>query len=377
MKPRLSIGLIGHGFMGRAHSHALHDLEFFFDPGVAVVRKTLCGIGDDVAGTAARYGWQGWTNSWEEVIADPEIDAVSICTPGDAHREIAVAAAQAGKHVLCEKPLANSLAEALDMYEAARSAAVKHVVNFNYRKLPAVALARRFLQQGRLGEVRFFRATYFQDWALSPDVPFLWRFDKAKAGAGSMADNGSHIIDLARWLVGEFAEVAGTAEITVKERRSVEDGAIRPVTTDDTAAFLARFENGAIGLFATNRTSAGHKNALVFEVTGARGALVFDLERLNELQVYFYDEAPERQGFRTIMVTDPSHPYISRWWPPGHVIGWEHGFVHQYYEFVKAIAEDATPSPTFYDGMKAQAVLEAIETAWRGKRWAPVPDTEA
>lgn len=366
----LRIALIGHRFMGKAHHHALHDVGLFFDTGLVPVKRTLCGVEDDVAETAARWGWERWTHDWREVVADPEIDTVDIATPGNTHAEIAIAAAGAGKHVLCEKPLALTTTEARAMLDAAEAAGVRHGVNFNYRRLPAVALAKRLIADGRIGDVLYFRATYWQDWTLSPDFPWVWRMDRRVAGAGSMADKGSHLVDLARFLVGEFAEVAATSEVFIKERPAA-DGR-RPVTTDDAAAFLARFRNGAIGLFGTNRMSAGHKNSLGFEVNGSRGSLIFDLERLNELQLYSASDPSDTQGFRTIIVTEAEHPYIKSWWPPGHVIGWEHTFVHQYYEFLSAIAEGHAMSPSFADGLRAQQVLDAVETAAREKRWIEI-----
>jgi predicted dehydrogenase len=370
MKPPVRLALIGHKFMGKAHSQALHDLPFFFDLPVEPVRAVLCGLGNDLAPTAARYGWQAHTSDWKAVVNDPSINAVSIATPGNTHCEIAVAAANAGKHVLCEKPLALTGAEARRMYDAVEQAKVRHVVNFNYRRVPAVRLARKLISGGQLGDILYFRATYWQDWPLDPGFPFVWRFDKSAAGAGSMADKGSHIVDLARYLAGEIDEVASITTIYVKQRF---DGPLpRPVTTDDAAAFITRFRNGALGLFGTSRMSAGHKNGLSFEVNGSRGSLMFDLERLNELQVYFAGDAADVQGFRTISATGPQHDYIAAWWPPGHVLGWEHTFIHQYYEFLKAIASAAPTEPSFYDGLRTQQVLDAVETAAAEKRWIPV-----
>jgi predicted dehydrogenase len=373
MKQPLRFGLIGHKFMGKAHSQALHDVSFFFEARFEPVRAVLCGLEDDLPEAAARYGWQRWTHSWREVVADPEIDVVVIATPGNTHCEIAIAAAEAGRHVICEKPLALDAEQAARMCKAVERAGVKHLVNFNYRRVPAVQLARQLIEQGRLGEIYYFRGTYWQDWPLDPAFPFVWRFDKAIAGAGSMADKGSHLVDLALYLVGDIVEVAATTEIFVRERPAPE-GAARRVTTDDAAAFLARFRSGAIGLFGTSRMSAGHKNALGFEVNGSRGSLIFDLERLNELQVYFVDDDRAARGFRTIMVTEPVHRYVDRWWPPGHVLGWEHTFIHQYYEFLHALETDTLPSPNFHDGLKVQRVLDAVEQAVAEKRWIGVPE---
>lgn len=373
MKQPLRFGLIGHKFMGKAHSQALHDVPFFFETRFQPVRAVLCGLEDDLPEAAARYGWQRWTHSWREVVADPEIDVVVIATPGNTHCEIAIAAAEAGRHVICEKPLALDAEQAARMCQAVERAGVKHLVNFNYRRVPAVQLARQLIEQGRLGEIYYFRGTYWQDWPLDPAFPFVWRFDRAIAGAGSMADKGSHLVDLALFLVGDIVEVAATTEIFVRERPAP-DGIARTVTTDDAAAFLARFRNGALGLFGTSRMSAGHKNALGFEVNGSRGSLIFDLERLNELQVYFVDDDCAARGFRTIMVTEPVHRYLERWWPPGHVLGWEHAFSHQYYEFLHALETEALPSPNFHDGLKVQRVLDAVEQAAAERRWIGVPE---
>jgi predicted dehydrogenase len=357
MKRKLNIALIGHRFMGRAHSHALHDLPMFFDPPFDPVRHTLCGRGEDLEDAAARMGWSKTTRRWEDAVSDADTELVIIASSGNTHRDIAVAAARAGKHVMCEKPLANTEAESRAMLDGARTAGVSHGVNFNYRKLHAVALAKSLVSEGRLGRLLFFRATYFQDWTLTPGLAYVWRFDRAAAGAGSMADNGSHAVDLARQLCGEFTEVAATAGIFAQVREG------RPVTTDDAAAFLARFDNAPLGIFGTNRMSAGHKNALGFEINGTAGSLIFDLERLNELQVYLAEDGPT-SGFRTVIATDAAHHnYICHWWPAGHVLGWEHGFVHQYADFFEAIAKGTEASPNFEDGWRAQCVLDAVETA--------------
>lgn len=377
MKKKLNIGLIGHKFMGKAHSHALRDISMFFELDSEPVMHTLCGIGEDLEATARRYGWQRHTQSWEDVIGDPDIDIVDVCTPGNTHCEIVTAAARAGKHVLCEKPLALNADEALQMYRAAETAGVRHLVNFNYRRVPAVALAKALTEEGRLGTIYHFRAVYQQDWPLDAKFPYLWRFDKTVAGAGSMADKGSHIVDLARYLVGEIDEVAAANEIFVKHRPVAgSPGARKEVTTDDAAVFIARLAGGAMALFLTSRMSAGHKNCLAFEVNGSQGSLMFDLERMNELEVYFRGEQPE--GFRTVMVTDAAaHRYIQNWWPPGHVLGWEHTFVHQYYEFLQGIMGGCQPAPSFLDGLRNQEVLDAIEVAAREKRWVAVSRAEA
>lgn len=374
MKADLNIGLIGHQFMGRAHSHALREVGVVFDLPLKPVMKTLCGIGDGLAATAERYGWQRTSEDWRSVVEDPGIHAVDICAPGSLHAEIAIAAARNGKHVLCEKPLALTAAEAAQMHDAAVQAGVVHMVNFNYRRVPAVAFARELIQQGRIGRVLFFEATYRQDWTLDPAVPFVWRMDRSVAGAGSMADKGSHIVDLARFLAGEFEAVSAATGIHVKERSLPGDSGVkREVTTDDAAVFTARFANGALGLFGTSRMAAGHKNTLAFEVNGTEGSIRFDLERLNELEVYFASEDGGTRAFRRLLVTEPSHPYMSAWWPAGHVIGWEHTFVHQYFEFISAIAKGSAVPPDFGDGLRAQQILDAVETAASEERWVRVP----
>jgi len=371
MASPLHIALIGHRFMGRAHNHALQQSALLSETGLCPVKRTLCGVEDDLAETAGQWGWERWTHDWHAAVADPEVDLVDIATPGNTHAEIAVAAARAGKHVLCEKPMALNAGDAAAMLEAASDAGVTHCVNFNYRRLPAVALAQQLIRAGEIGTIYYFRATYWQDWPLAPDSPWVWRMDRGVAGAGSMADKGSHLVDLARFLAGEFAEVAATSEIFVRERPSA--AGPRPVTTDDAAAFLARFRNGAIGLFGTSRMSAGHKNSLGFEINGSKGSIVFDLERLNELQLYSASDPSVAQGFRTILATQPEHPYMKSWWPPGHAIGWEHTFVHQYYDIFTAIAGGGSMSPSFADGLRAQQVLDAVESAAREKRWVEVP----
>ena len=373
MKRALNVGLIGHKFMGKAHSHALRDVAMFFDLEAVPVMKTVCGVEDDLEEAARRYGWQAFTHSWEEVVNDPAIDIIDIATPGNTHWQIALAAAHQGKHILCEKPLALTPGEAREMYDAAEKAHVKHVVNFNYRRLPAVALAKKLIEEGQLGTIYHSRGTYQQDWPLDPNFPFIWRMDRTVAGAGSMADKGSHIVDLARHLVGEFEEVACASSIFVKERPLPDQShSKRDVTTDDAAVFIGRFQNGALGAFETSRMGAGHKNALTFEVNGSKGSVMFDLERLNELKLYTTSDPTDANGFRTIMVTEPFHQYVKSWWPPGHVLGWEHTFVHQYYEFLQAIACDSAPSPSFHDGVKNQEVLAAIEKAAAENGWVKV-----
>ncbi len=368
VKQTLNIGLIGHKFMGKAHSNALKNLNMFFEPGAMVNMKTICGVEDDIAEAAARYGWKSYETDWHKVVEDPEIDIIDICTPGLSHCEIALAAAKAGKHIICEKPLSMTAAEAGSMYASAVEQGIRHMVNFCYRRVPAVALAKEIISSSRLGEIYHFHAIYQQDW-VDESTPYVWRFDKKIAGAGAISDKGSHVIDLARYLVGELKEVVGMTDIFLAEHQDPVSGDMKPVTTDDAAMFLARFENGATGNFETSRISTGYKNALRFAVTGSKGSLRFNLERLNELEVYFADEDKTTQGFRTVLVTDAQHPYVNHWWPQGHIIGWEHLFVHQYYEFVRAIVENKAVQPDFYDGLINMQIIEAIERSARERCW--------
>lgn len=367
----LNFGMVGHKFMGKAHSHALRDVNMFFDTGVDVRMHTLCGIGDDLEQTAQAYGWENCETDWRKVVNDPQIDVISICSPGVTHMEVAVTAAKAGKHVICEKPLAMSAEEAKQMCDAVTAGGVKHMINFCYRRVPAVTLAKQLLDSGKIGRVTQFRATYQQDW-VDEDCPFVWRFDRAIAGAGSMADKGSHVIDLARYLVGEIAETAAMSDIFIPTHKDPVTGEAKLVTTDDAAMFLTRFTNGVMGVFQTSRVSPGYKNALRFEVTGTRGTIRFDLERLNELELYCMEEDKTAMGFKTIVVTEPVHPYIKNWWPLGHVLGWEHAFVHQYYELIKAITSGTDCAPDFYDGLQNMRVIDAVERAADTKTWVTV-----
>ena len=372
MKKALNIALIGHKFMGKAHSHAYKDVSMFFELECKPVMKVLCGIGNDLESTALKYGWETCEESWEKVVADPEIDVIDICTPDNFHKDIAIAAARNGKHVICEKPLALTLAEAREMAECVEKYKVKNMVNFTYRGIPAVRLAKQLVDEGRIGRIYHFKGLYQQDFSLSEDFPFVWRMDRNAAGAGTMADKGAHIIDLARYLAGEIDEVSCKSGTFIKERVVPGTAIRKEVTTNDAAVFICTFKNGALGLFETSNMSAGRKNALFFEINGSKGSIKFDLESLNELEVYFEEDEEIVQGFRKIIVTQPSHQYIKHWWPSGHILGWEHSFVHQVYEFLKAVEEDYMPSPGFYDGMKCQEVVDAIARADIEKKWVKV-----
>jgi predicted dehydrogenase len=367
----VGIALIGHAFMGRAHSSAWRQVGRFFDLPCVPRLRVVCGRDAARARAAAeRLGFEQSSADWQEVVARGDVDLVDVCTPGDSHLPIALAAAAAGKAILCEKPLANTLAEAEQMLAAVQRAGVVHMLCHNYRRAPAVQLARRYVEQGRLGRIHHFRGTYLQDWIVDPSFPLVWRLQKERAGSGALGDIASHSIDLARFLVGEIAEVSGLLETFVRER-PLEGGAGRgPVSVDDAALALVRFENGAIGSIEASRFCPGRKNHNRFEINGSRGSLAFDLERLNELEVY--EEQGADSGFRRVLATDPQHPFVSAWWPPGHVLGWEHTFTHTVADLLQAIARRETPSPSFEDGVRNQRVLDAIERSARARAWVKV-----
>jgi predicted dehydrogenase len=375
MKKPLRIAMIGHQFMGRAHSNAWRQVGHFFDAPFEPVMQVICGRDAERTRAAAeKLGWQEASVSWEETVRRPDIDAVDICTPGDLHRPVALAAAAAGKAVLCEKPLARDLAEAQEMLAAVRKARVVHMLCHNYRRVPALALARELIgsdsAESRIGRIFHFRAVYLHDRGIDPKAPRTWRHDKARAGSGALGDLGSHVIDLARFLVGEIAEVSGTLQTFIGQRTAAGAAAAQPVDVDDAALALFRFENGAIGSFEVSRFGMGRKNHARIEVSGVRGAFVFDLERLNELELYV-EEGPQ-SGFRTVLATHKQHPYIAAWWPPGHLIGYEHTFVHTVLDFMKGIADGRSPTPNFEDGVRGHQVLDAIERASASRCWERV-----
>jgi predicted dehydrogenase len=333
--------------------------------------KVICGRNSRaVAAAAKRLGFEEWATDWREVIGREDIGLVDICTPSDSHAEIAIAAAKAGKAVLCEKPLANSVAEAKAILRAVERAKVVHMLCHNYRRIPAVILARQIIAEGRLGRIRHFRGTYLQDWLVDPAFPLTWRLKKEIAGSGALGDLGAHTVDLARYLVGEIAEVSATLETFVK-RRPLPDAPRRKgrVTVDDAAAAVVRFANGALGTIEATRMAPGRKNHNHFEINGTLGSLAFDLERLNELQVYFRSDPGEVQGFRTVLATEGEHhAYVKSWWPPGHALGYEHTFVHTIHDFLDAIAHHKRPRPNFSDGLANQQVLAAMEKSARANR---------
>jgi predicted dehydrogenase len=385
--PTLAVGMIGHAFMGAAHSQAWRTAPRFFDLPLRPVMSVVCGRHADRAAAAAeRLGWADAETSWERVVAREDLDLVDICTPGDSHAEIAIAALESGKHVLCEKPLANTVEEAEAMAAAAERAAADGVlamVGFTYRRVPAIALARRLVGEGRLGDIRHVRAQYLQDWIADPEAPLSWRLDKDRAGSGALGDIGAHVIDLTQHILDDrVLEVCGTLETFVKERPVATDHAALagtagtergPVTVDDAAAFLAHFGNGALGVFEATRFATGRKNSIRIELNGSLGSLAFDFEDMNVL--WFHDATldDETAGFRRIVVTEPTHPWTGAWWPPGHGLGYEHGFTHQVVDLVGDIAAGRQPCPSFADGVQVQRVLAAVEASADARSWREIP----
>ncbi|MEU0456211.1 Gfo/Idh/MocA family oxidoreductase [Streptomyces sp. NPDC006129] len=387
-KPPLRVGMVGYAFMGAAHSQGWRTAGRVFDLPLDPVQAVICGRDRSAAQAAAdRHGWASVETDWRALVERDDIDLVDICTPGDSHAEIALAALAAGKHVLCEKPLANTVEEATSMARAAEEAYGRGqvaMVGFNYRRVPATAQARRMVAEGRLGRLRHVRVTYLQDWLVDPEFPLTWRLRKEQAGSGSLGDLGAHIIDLAQYLVGEpLAGVSALTETFVRERplptgatsglSAVSAAGKGEVTVDDAALFTARFPSGAIASFEATRYATGRKNALRIELNGERGSLAFDLERLNELSFHDGTQPGAEAGFRRILVTEPDHPYLEAWWPPGHGLGYEHTFVHQARDLVHAIAEGRRPEPSFTDGLQVQRVLAAVEeSAEKNSVYTPI-----
>jgi predicted dehydrogenase len=384
---RLGVALIGYAFMGAAHSQAWRNAHRFFDLPARPSMNVLCGrTASATADAAAKFGWAAWTTDWRDVLDRDDIDVVDICTPGDSHAEIALAALEAGKHVLCEKPLANSVAEAEEMTAAAEPAQTRGVysaVGFNYRRTPALALARSLIAAGRLGRIHHVRGHYLSDWLVDPEFPLVWRLQKEKAGSGALGDIGAHIIDLAQFLTAQrLTHVSGHLARFVDRRplrrsssvgADAGDGAMGQVTVDDAAVFFGRTDGGALASFEATRFAAGRKNAMRIEVNGSQGSIAFDFEAMNELHVYDGIAPAAEAGFRRILVTEPDHPYAGAWWPPGHGLGYEHTFVHEIADFVRDISTGRPPTPSFADGLDVQRVLDAVErSANDHSAWTPV-----
>lgn len=374
----VNIALIGHRFMGKAHTHGYTDVTIFFEPKVQPVKQVLCARSGDLPDTAQKWNWKDWEFDWRKVINRSDVDAVDICAPGKIHKDIAIAAAEAGKHIFCEKPLALNLEDAREMLEAVEHAEVVHGIGFNYRKVPALALAKQFIDEGKIGRIFHFRGIYSQDWLVDPGFPLAWRLRKEDAGGGSSWDLGAHVVDLARFLVGDISEVIGSQSTFIKERpvAAFEEGLNAvpgeekgEVDVDDATSVLVRFENEAMGLFEMTRYGTGHRNENRIEVYGSEGAIIFNMERMNELEFYSRSDPDNAQGYRTIQVGESSHPYVSNYWPAGHIIGYGDTFVHEALDFLNAIAEGTDMNPSFDDGVKAQEVLVAVDKSVTERRW--------
>lgn len=377
---KLNVGLIGYQFMGKAHSNAYRQVNRFFDLPIEIGMKTICGRNQEgVRAAKDKFGWDHYETDWRKVIEDPGIDIIDVATPGDSHCEIACAAAEAGKIVFCEKPLGNTLEEAHTMLETAQRHQVYHAIFHNYRKCPAVALAKQMISKGQLGTIYHMRATYLQDWIADPKFPLVWRLQKERAGSGTHGDINAHIIDLGRHLVGEFSEVSGYLHTFVKQRpklAAIDDRLggkaseeMGDVTVDDAAMFLAKFKNGALGTFEASRFAVGRKNFNRFEINGSKGSVVFNLERMNELEYYNNEDPAGEQGFRLIQVTEGGHPYTGNYWPAGHIIGYEHTFTNLVADALVAIDRGDMPSPNFVDGYENQRVLDAVEKSSDTRSW--------
>lgn len=386
-KPQLGIAMIGYAFMGRAHSQGWRNAGSFFSPPALPRLAVIAGRNGKAADEVAyRFGWESTETNWRAVIERDDVDIVDICTPGDTHAEIAIAALEADKHVLCEKPLANTVEEAQAMVAAADRAAargIKAMVGFSYRRVPAISHASKIIRAGRLGTIHHVRAQYLQDWLVDPAVPLSWRLEKERAGSGALGDIGAHIIDLVQFMTGDqLAGVSALTETFVKERpldvgvvgasrTTSENVGTGPVTVDDAAVFLARLTGGALATFEATRFATGRKNAIHIEINGSQGAIAFDFEDLNVLHLLEGNGADA--GFKRVVVTDGDHPYVAGWWPPGHMLGYEHAFTHQAVDFLTDIVENRQPQPDFHVGLAVQRVLEAVtNSAHRNAAWTVI-----
>ncbi len=365
--------MIGYKFMGKTHSNAWRQVDKFFPVSAKPELHTICGR--DKAGVTAaakKLGWAKVATRWQDVVADPEIDILDVNTANDTHAEISIAAAKAGKHVLCEKPLAMNVKEATAMLAAVKKAGVVHMICHNYRRIPAIAQAKKMIAAGDLGKIYHYRARYLQDWIVDPEFPLVWRLQGKIAGSGTHGDINAHIIDIGRYLVGEFSEVCGHLETFIKERPIPGTKKKGKVTVDDAAITLGKFKNGALACLEASRFALGRKNHIQVEVNGSKGSLVFDFEDMNRLKYFNNADPDDRKGYRDIIVTEGCQPYVGAWWPPGHIIGYEHTFVHTVFDFIQAVVKGKSVQPTFEDGLENQKVLEAVEKSSKLRRWVKV-----
>jgi predicted dehydrogenase len=373
MPKTLNVGMIGYKFMGRTHSNAWLKADKFFDLKARPIMKVICGRDrTGVMNACSRWGWSQFATDWREVVDDPTIDIIDINTPNDSHAEIAIAAAKARKAILCEKPLAMDVKQARQMVDAVKKAGVVNMVCHNYRRIPAIVLAKKMIAAGELGRIYHYRARYAQDWIVDPNFPLVWRLQSKIAGSGAHGDINAHIIDLGRYLIGEFSEVCGQMETFIKERPLPGESSKKgKVTVDDAVMFIGRFENGTLANVEATRFALGRKNGIQIEINGSKGSLVFDFEDMNRLKYYNEADPDDRRGFRDILVTQGGgvHPYVGNWWPPGHIIGYEHTFVHTIADFINAVVDKHSVQPTFEDGLADQIVLEAVEKSAKTRKW--------
>ncbi|HLJ91764.1 MAG TPA: Gfo/Idh/MocA family oxidoreductase [Gemmataceae bacterium] len=376
LKP-LNVGMIGYGFMGRAHSNAYTKVNHFFDLEHQPILKAVCARSADKAkGFADKWGYEGVETDWRKLVDRKDIDLIDICTPNNTHAEIALAAANAGKMILCEKPLAMNGAEARKMVEAVEKAGVPNMVWYNYRRVPAVTLAKKLIDDGRLGRIFHYRAKFLQDWTISPDLPqggtALWRLDVGAAGSGVTGDLLAHCIDTALWQNGALDTVTAMTETFVKERKHNLTGKVEPVGIDDACAFLARFRNGSLATFESTRYARGHKALYTFEINGEHASIFWDLHDLHRLQYFDHRDQGVTRGWRSIHVSDGDHPYMDKWWVPGLQIGYEHSFVHQVADFLKGVAKGKPAQPDFRNAYETQLVLDAVLDSAKTGKWVTV-----
>lgn len=376
-KKPLNIGLVGYGFMGRTHTNAYKRVNDFFDVPYRPVLKAVCGRTKEGAQAFAdNWGYESIETDWKKLIERKDIDAIDICTPNNSHAEIAIAAAKAGKMILCEKPLSMNLVEGQAMVDAVEKAGVVNTVWYNYRRVPAVTLAKKLIDEGRLGKIFHYRANFLQDWTISTDLPQggagLWRLDAAAAGSGVTGDLLAHCIDTALWLNGSITDVSAMTETFIKERKHTGTGKVEPVKIDDACAFLCHFENGSLGLFESTRYARGHKALYTFEINGEKASLKWDLHDLHRLDYFDHSDNSLIRGWHSVHVTDGDMPYMKNWWVPGLQIGYEHTFVHQVADFLANLADGKSTAPTFRDALATQAVCDAVLDSAEHKKWETV-----
>jgi predicted dehydrogenase len=377
MTKPLNIGLIGYGFMGRTHSNAYRQAPKFFECDIEPVLKACCARNEEnIKAFAENWGYESYETDWKKLIARDDIDAVDICTPNNLHKEIAIAAAEAGKMILCEKPLAMNTEEGEEMCEAVEKADVQNTVWYNYRRVPAVTLAKQLIDEGRLGRIFHYRANFLQDWTISEDLPqggaALWRLDAAAAGSGVTGDLLAHCIDTAIWLNGGISDVNAMTETFIKERVHQETGEKQPVTIDDACAFLCHFSNGSLGLFESTRYARGHKALYTLEINGEHASIRWDLHDLHRLEYFDHGDDSIVRGWRSVHVTDGDMPYMGHWWVPGLQIGYEHTFIHQVADFLQALSENKPCGPTFRDALETQKVCDAVLKSAGDKAWVGI-----